>query len=170
MTAQEGTVAFIKGTVDGVVLWEPLASHALKRGEGKVVMTSKDIPVIPNGIYVQSEILENSPDMVVRALRSYFKGLRWGEGHSDEYYEVANKKLFYRDLQTRRDLVCSQSSVKMFKPKEIKERMKDNGQLYQYCQEVLNFYNDLGVVKSKPNLEDFIDNELYLGALGAYYE
>lgn len=35
------------------------------------------------------------------------------------------------------------SLVKMLKPEELKERMEEEGPLYQYCQEVLDFYYDM---------------------------
>jgi NitT/TauT family transport system substrate-binding protein len=170
MTIQEGPVAFIRGTVDGVVTWQPFTFNALKRGGGKSVMTSRNIPIILNGIHAQTEILGRNPDMVVKVLRSYFKGLKWGEEHPDKYCEIANKKLFYESPQTKEDLIRSQSLMKMLKPEEIKEGMKDGGSLYQHCQEVLDFYYDQGMIDSKPDPASFINNELYLKAIEAYYE
>ena len=55
--------------------------------------------------------------------------------------------------------------VIMLKPKEIKERMKDDGPLYKLCKELLSFFYDEGIVKSKPDPKTFINNELYLRAL-----
>jgi hypothetical protein len=58
----------------------------------------------------------------------------------------------------------------VFKPEEIKEGMKDGGSLYQHCQEVLDFCYNEGMIDSKPDPASFINNELYLEALDAYYE
>jgi NitT/TauT family transport system substrate-binding protein len=172
MTSEESIVAFMEGTVDAVVNWEqPLVDEAIKEGKGKVVITSGDFPgIFADVMCVQNELLRENPDVVVKTLRCWFKGLKWSEEHPDEYYEIANKKLFYRYNETMEYLIYSQSFVKQLRPDEIKEEMEDGGPLYQHCQEVLDFYYDQGMIDSKPDPASFINNELYLKALEDYEE
>jgi NitT/TauT family transport system substrate-binding protein len=171
MTAPEGAEAFIKGTVNATVGCGTETPLIIREGKGKTAITSKDFQGIdPVGLYAQNKFLEENPDTVVKVLRAYFKALRWSEEHPDEYYEIANEKLFYRNPQTKEDLIYSQSLVKQLRPEEIKREMEGGGPLYGYCQEVLDFYFDQGVIDSKPDPSSFINNELYLKALEDYEE
>jgi NitT/TauT family transport system substrate-binding protein len=169
MTSEESIVAFMKDTVDAVVNWEqPLVDEAIKEGKGKVVMTSRDFPgIFTDVICVRNELLKENPEAVIKVLRCWFRGLKWREEHQDEYYEIANEKLFYRYKETKEYLMYSQSFIKQLKPEEIKKAMEDEGHLYEHCQETLGFYYDQGLIDSRPDPDSFIDNELYLEALDA---
>jgi NitT/TauT family transport system substrate-binding protein len=168
MTDEEALVAFIKGNVDAMFAAEPYASLAIKEGEGKVAVVRNEIDNDPIGLAVQNEILNKSPDTVVKVQKAYLRAVKWRELHKDEYYEIANRRLFHCD-QTRENLIDLESKVKRLEPKEIKREMKDGGPLYRYCEEILDFYYDQGVIDSKPDPNSFINNELYLKAIGAYY-
>jgi NitT/TauT family transport system substrate-binding protein len=167
MADEEALVAFIKGKVDAIFAVYP--SLAVSEGEGKVAVVRDEIDNDPIGLVVQNEILEDNPDVVVKVLRCYFKGLKWGEEHPDEYYEIANRRLFHSDL-TKETFIDLESKFKRLEPREIKEEMRDRGPLYQYCEEILDFYFDQGVIDSKPDPASFINNELYLKALEDYEE
>jgi hypothetical protein len=58
---------------------------------------------------------------------------------------------------------------KWLKPKEMKREMRDGGPLYLHCKETLDFYYDQGAIDTKPDLNTFINNELYLKAIETYY-
>jgi ABC-type nitrate/sulfonate/bicarbonate transport system substrate-binding protein len=183
MAPYEGIAAFRKGTVDAVVTWPfENITEVTKTAEGEVVIHTRDFPgkvamharntpgIYTNCISVQNKLLKEKPGAVVKVLRGYFRALRWCEEHEDEWCEIANEKLFYRNHQTTEDLIRSQSLVKYLKPGEIKADMKDGGLLYQECQKILDFYYDQGMIDSKPDPTSFINNELYLEAIEAYYE
>jgi NitT/TauT family transport system substrate-binding protein len=196
MSSMESMIAFGMGNVDATVAWASWLTKSIpgieKKAKAKVAITSEDIPgIFIDCFSVQNEILEHNPDIVVKVLRCYFKGLRWGEEHIDEYYKIANERLFcelsqVKDFVEIAGYIIGQPSLvqqaltsvaekqhsvsKVFKPEEINEEMREGGPLYQLCQEVLNFYYDQGMIDSKPDPASFVDNELYLKAIEAYYE
>jgi NitT/TauT family transport system substrate-binding protein len=158
MTDEEATIAFIKEKVDAIFTHEPYASIAVKEGDGKVTVVRKEINNDPIGLAVQNEILNKSPDTVAKVLRAYFKAVKWCEEHPGEYYEIVNRKMF-EGRQSREELERSKSMFKWLKPKEIRKEMREKGPLYQYCQEILDFYYDQGVIDSKPDPNSFINRE-----------
>ena len=193
MTPQEEIIAFFRGTVDAAVgSGIPIDPELPKMGGGKVAMTSEDIPgILLDCFSVQNEILEHNPEVAVKVLKCYLKGLKGGEEHPDEYYEIANKRLFHENPSSKRllqmmEYFIGQPSLvqqflvsmaekqhavaKIFKPEEIKEQMKEGGPLYQHCQELLDFYYEQGMIDSKPDPASFINGELYLKVLEAYSE
>jgi NitT/TauT family transport system substrate-binding protein len=171
MSGPEATIAFIRGKVDAILTFDPFVTIAIKEGKGKVAAVREEIDKDPIGFAVQNELLKKKPDIVVKVLMAYFRALKWceKEENEEELYKIANEILF-QNTQTREGLERSKSMFKWLKPKEIRKEMREKGPLYQYCQEILDFYYDQGVIDSKPDPNSFINNELYLKAIEAYYE
>ncbi len=75
MTINDAGPAFIAGSVDAAVLWEPTLSMAVEGG-GKVLCSTATEPVlIPDTLAVRSEFLEKYPDEVQKVVDSWFDGV-----------------------------------------------------------------------------------------------
>ena len=172
MSGPETAIAFIRGKVDAILTYDPYAVIAVEEGGGKAIplyeeMGDNDLI----GIAVHNKLLEEKPEEVLKVLRGYFKALKWCEQkeNEEELYSIVNEVLF-QNTQTREELEHSRSACKWLTPEEIKRDMKDGGPLFKQCGEILNFYYEQGMITSKPEPESFINNELYLEVMEAYYE
>lgn len=75
MTINDAGPAFIAGSIDAAVLWEPTLSTAIEAG-GKLLYSTKDEPgLIPDTLAVRQDVLENSQDGVQKIVDSWFDGV-----------------------------------------------------------------------------------------------
>jgi NitT/TauT family transport system substrate-binding protein len=172
MSGPEATMAFIRGKVDAILTFDPFVTIAVEEGKGKAVAVHEEMSDNgPIGFAVKNELLNEKPDMVVKVLRAYFRALKWceKEENEEELYSIANEILF-QNTQTREELEQSMTMFKWLKPKEMKREMRDGGSLYLHCKEILDFYYNQGAIDTKPDLNTFINNELYLKAIETYYQ
>lgn len=73
MSINDAGPAFIAGSVDAAVLWEPTLSMAAEKG--KIIYSSKSEPgLIPDTLAVRSEVIASSSDSVQKVVDSWFDG------------------------------------------------------------------------------------------------
>ena len=173
MAGQEAANAFVRGSVDVAVTWEPAATFAHDRGRGKEAFTTADIKAgMPEGICAQDYMIQRYPDIIVKILRGWLKAQEWGQANEKEYLSIAKRKLFFRSRPDDQDLRYYRELVRFHSPSTITERMAENGPLYAYCQDVLSFYRGIGEIKAaEAELTAYtqqglmIDNKLFKQAL-----
>ncbi len=175
MGGREAANAFVRGLVDAAVTWEPAATFAHKRGQGKEAFTTADIKGgMPEGLCAQDYLIKRYPDIVVKVLRCWFRAREWGKTHEEEYLNIARRKLFYRTRPEVRQLRYYRDLVQFYDARAIQERMKAGGPLDAFCQDVLRFYEHIGEIRAaEADLKAYlaqglmINRELYLKALPA---
>lgn len=75
MTINDAGPAFIAGSVDAAVLWEPTLSMAVEGG-GKLLYSTKSEPgLIPDTLAVRTEVINSSPESVQGVVNSWFDGV-----------------------------------------------------------------------------------------------
>ncbi len=76
MTINDAGPAFIAGSVDAAVLWEPTLSMAVEAG--KLLYSSKETPgLIPDTFAVRSEIINEQPEIVQKIVDSWCEGTQY---------------------------------------------------------------------------------------------
>ena len=75
MTINDAGPAFIAGSVDAAVLWEPTLSTTLKSAGTVLYSTESEPGLIPDTLAVRSEVIKNSPDAVQAIVNSWFDGV-----------------------------------------------------------------------------------------------
>jgi NitT/TauT family transport system substrate-binding protein len=74
--ADQAGSAFVSGSVDAAVTWEPWLTKAAKTKHGKVLATSKDTPgLIVDVFTVRNDFLENDPATVKAFVKGWFKAI-----------------------------------------------------------------------------------------------
>ena len=164
MAGQEAANAFVRGTVDAAVTWEPAATFAHQRGHGKEAVTTADIKGgMPEGLCAQDYLIRRYPDIVVKVLNAWFRAYEWGKDNEAESLEVARKELFFRSRVEERDLRYYRDLVHLHDAKTIAERMKAGGPLHAFCQDVLGFYERTGEIRSsEAKLQAYLDQSLMI--------
>lgn len=75
MTINDAGPAFIAGSVDAAVLWEPTLSMAIESG-GKLLYSTESEPgLIPDTLAVRTEVIDSAPDTVQKVVDSWFDGV-----------------------------------------------------------------------------------------------
>lgn len=75
MSINDAGPAFIAGSIDAAVLWEPTLSTAIDAG-GKLLYSTKSEPgLIPDTLAVNEKVLASSPDAIQKIVDSWFEGV-----------------------------------------------------------------------------------------------
>lgn len=76
MTINDAGPAFIAGSIDAAVLWEPTLSTTVAESGGTVLYSTKEEPgLIPDTLAVRQEVLDSSSDAVQAIVDSWFDGV-----------------------------------------------------------------------------------------------
>ena len=75
MTINDAGPAFIAGSVDAAVLWEPTLSTAIAAGGNLLYSTKEEPGLIPDTLAVRQEVLDTSSDAVQKIVDSWFDGV-----------------------------------------------------------------------------------------------
>ena len=91
MTINDAGPAFIAGSVDAAVLWEPTLSMAVNGG-GKLLYSSRETPgLIPDTFAVSQRVMDSSSEYVQKIINSWFDGTKLINARDDKFIEeVAN--------------------------------------------------------------------------------
>lgn len=75
MTINDAGPAFIAGSIDAAVLWEPTLSTAIEAGGNLLYSTKEEPGLIPDTLAVRQEVLDSSADAVQKIVDSWFDGV-----------------------------------------------------------------------------------------------
>jgi len=88
MTINDAGPAFIAGSVDAAVLWEPTLSTALNAG-GNLLYSTKETPgLIPDALAVQQEVLDSSGEAVQNIVNAWFDGVEMLKIRDEAFIQV----------------------------------------------------------------------------------
>lgn len=91
MTINDAGPAFIAGSIDAAVLWEPTLSMAVNAG-GKVIYSTASEPgLIPDTLAVRQDIIDNNSDVVQKVVQSWFDGEKLLDTRDDAFIEATIK-------------------------------------------------------------------------------
>ncbi len=77
--------AFLDGTVDAAVTWEPWVTKALARKGAHVLASTKDEPgIIVDVLNVREDIVRDNPLLVKKLVRGWYKAVAYYRAHPDE--------------------------------------------------------------------------------------
>ena len=148
MTINDAGPAFIAGSIDAAVLWEPTLSTAIGAG-GKLLYSTKEEPgLIPDTLAVRQEVLDSSSDAVQKIVDSWFDGVE--------------------KLNARDDYMTMLDGVTIFDKAKNEETFKD-GDDYTYLsytlQKSAEFLLSTKMIDEIPdNLSSILDDTYIKGA------
>lgn len=87
MTINDAGPAFIAGSVDAAVLWEPTLSMAVEGG-GELLYSSKETPgLIPDTFAVRNKIIKEAPETVQKVVDSWFEGTKYLDSRDSQFIQ-----------------------------------------------------------------------------------
>jgi len=117
-SADQAGAAFVSGSVDAAVTWEPFLSKAAALPDGKILTTSRQEPGLIVDIFtVRSDYLQKNPDVVKAFIQGCFKAIDyWKKNPADANkimasamklskaeFETMIKGIQYSDLDNNHD-------------------------------------------------------------------
>lgn len=93
LSADDAGAAFAAGHLDAAATWEPWLSKAQEGGKGKVLLTTRELPIIEDVLFFRGDVLAARRDEVKRLVRACFRAVEYWKAHPDEAVEIISKKL-----------------------------------------------------------------------------
>ncbi len=90
-TASDAGAAFVAGKVDAAVTWEPWLSKASERKGGHIVVSTKDLPILPALPAFREDVIKNRPQDVKAFMRGVFAAMEYVKQNPDESYDIIAK-------------------------------------------------------------------------------
>lgn len=164
MTINDAGPAFIAGSIDGAVLWEPTLSTAIEAG-GRLLYSTKEEPgLIPDTLAVRQEVLDSSREAVRKIVDSWFDGVEKLKVKDQDFIDAICKGA---ELE-QDDYMVMLDGVTIF-DKAMNEETFKEGDSYTYLnytlQKSAEFLLETGMIKKMPeDVSSILDDTYIKGA------
>ena len=163
---------FVANKLELIINFDPPADNAVKKGNGEVLKTTADFPgSMPEGMMMLKENFDRIPqEDLEKILSGWIKAVEWSSKNEnwDEYKKLTNEKIFEGDKEapySDKALKEMLSKVIIHDKKQMNERNKTNGGLYNYLKELNNFIQENKLYDKKFVPEDIFENKPIMTAL-----
>jgi NitT/TauT family transport system substrate-binding protein len=156
MDADKAGAAFAAGHLDAAVTWEPWISKAAETGQGKILITTKELPgLIVDTLVFRNDVLQDRKSDVQAVVSAWFEALEYWNNHKDES-DAIMAEAFNLDVPTFRDMY---SGVRFFDLTRNLEYFGSNnsGQIYEVFREASALWKEAGVISEETDPAVSID-------------
>ena len=153
----EAGLAFMSGSVDAAIMWEPELSEALESVDGAhALVTSADYPdTILDSLVVNSDYAKENPDVVAAVEEAWYKAVDFLNENPDQAYEEMASGF---EEVTAEDVASDVKGLKFF-GKEDNEKLNDESNddsIYAISQKMADFWMEKGECETD-DLTDFFE-------------
>ena len=161
MTINDAGPAFIAGSVDAAVLWEPTLSAAIEAGGNLLYSTKEEPGLIPDTLAVRQEVLDERGEDVQKIVDSWFEGVEKLDARDEAFIEAICQGA---ELE-KEDYITMLDGVTVFDKAENQETFK-RGEDYTYLNYTLEksaeFLLDTKMIDKLPEDVTVILDDTYI--------
>ncbi len=144
--------AFLGGSVDAAVTWEPFLTEVKERKKGKILVTSADFPDVIIDILVCSEKFSEKPELIKEFITGWLKSVDYIEKHPDEA-----SKIIAKGLNIKGEDIDGMMAGLKFADKQTNERLFKTKKLDEVFESAFNFWKSQGIIDENAKLENAIN-------------
>ncbi|MBD3880493.1 ABC transporter substrate-binding protein [Phormidium tenue FACHB-886] len=154
----KAAAAFVAGQVDGVAVFAPFTTQALKRSGSKELFSSKEFPgAISDHLVFSRKFIEQSPDKVQAMVDSWFDTLNYIEANRDQSFSIMAKRAGvsveeYKQYADGTKIFTIDENLKAFQP------ANSMSSLIYAADEMSQFLIEVGLAAQKPDLTRLFDD------------
>ncbi len=161
---------FIDGMFGVAVLFDPFAASAVRKGQGRVEVSSAAFPgCIPEGVVAMADTVDRIDPADLDALfRGWIRAVEWSRNPANwsAYADILNTRTFSDEAPfPEDDLVDLTSAVRIHDRKTLLERNRDDGGLFAYLAELKSFLRENDLLVDDFSVRDLVRNKAILTAL-----
>ena len=161
MTINDAGPAFIAGSIDAAVLWEPTLSTAINAGGTLLYSTKEEPGLISDTLAVRQEVLDSSKDAVQKIVDSWFDGVEKLNAKDDAFIQAICdgaelKKEDYFTLLDGVTIFDKEKNVKTF------EKGEDYTSLSYTLEKSAQFLLDTKMIDKMPEDVSCILDDTYI--------
>ena len=151
----EAGLAFMSGTVDAAIMWEPELSEAIETVEGAhAIVTSADYPdTIMDSLVVNTKYAEENPEVVEAVTEAWYKAIDFLNENPEEAYEMMAGGF---EEVSAEDIASDVNGLEFY-GREENEALKDENSeesIYAISQKMADFWMEKGECETD-DLTDF---------------
>ncbi len=159
MNADDAGAAFIAGSLDAVVTWEPWVSKAVSEGNGRIIFSSHDVPnAILDTVAVSKKTLMERPEDISRFLTSMDQGVQYLHKNPEVSVQIVAKWLNVQPAE----VVDMLKGVKVFDFRDNQELFglpQKPGPAYTALEKVADFLLKQQVIKHQVNISTLLEGK-----------
>ena len=152
--------AFVAGSVDVAVTYEPWLSKAKERENGKILISSADEPgVIVDILSVHEDVLAQRPDDIKKLMRAWFRAVDYAKQNPEEanaimakYYDLPPQE--FADILTGVEWPGYEENKAYFGNAEAPGRILDVADVFSSA------FLEIGIIKERPDMQQAVDGSL----------
>lgn len=157
-TASDAGAAFVAGKVDAAVTWEPWLSKANERKGGHILVSSKDLPILPALPAFRTQVIKERPQDVQAFARGVFAAMDYVKSNPDESYDIIAKGFNL----TKQDVI---DQIPTFHWMSYEDNVKyfsesSNPSVYSVINKTGDLWFKLGLIKKSINANSIVDSSL----------
>ncbi len=153
MTSGDAGAAFIGGSVDAAVTWEPWLTNARNTDFGIVLADSSTAPgVIVDTLCFSSDFIEKYPTTVQKIVDSWYEAVDYYNENPEEAAEMMAKG-FGMEVE---DFESTLSTIRYYNKEDNIDYFK-NGKIEEISQMAMDLWYDMGLIEEKADIAQCID-------------
>ncbi|MBI4244497.1 MAG: ABC transporter substrate-binding protein, partial [Planctomycetes bacterium] len=151
--------AFLGGSVDAAVTWEPFLTQVKNSGKGHVLLTTLNYPGIIVDVLVAKESLAQDKETLNKIIRGWIKSVQYISEYQKESQNIIAQSLKilpedaenmiaglrFADLERNQQFLCSET---------------DAPRLLSIIQDAGIFWQSQNIIKEVPNLTGLVSNSV----------
>lgn len=156
MEADQVGAAFVSGNIDYGMSWEPWLSKAAERGDGKVLVSSKERPgIITDTFAVRADTLRSRRDEVKRVVRAWFDAIEFWKTSPTEANQIMANHLGL----SSEDFASQVVTVKFLDYRENLAKFDTSQPLniFELTERAVAIYTEDGILRSAIKANDIVD-------------
>jgi NitT/TauT family transport system substrate-binding protein len=159
MNPDDAGTAFLAGSVDAAVTWEPWVSKAVSEGGGHVIFSSRDAPnLLMDVVAVSEKTLSEKPAAIKALIAGINAGLSFLKSNPDQALLLAGKWLDVDGPKVEAML----DGVRLYTMNDNAELFTKRTPLVEPLTTISTFLYEQGKIKAKPDVEAMIVGNLVL--------
>lgn len=151
----EAGLAFMSGSVDAAIMWEPELSEALEMVEGShALVTSADYPdTILDSLVVNTKYAEENPEVVEAVAEAWYKAVDYLNENPEEAYDLMASGF---EEVSAEDVASDVSGLKFFGREENAQLNDESSEenIYALSKSMADFWKEKGECETS-DLTDF---------------
>lgn len=157
-TASDAGAAFVAGKVDAAVTWEPWLTKANSRQGGHILVSSKDLPILPALPAFRTDVIKNRPQDVQAFMRGVFAAMEYVKSNPDESYEIIAKGYNLSKQEVAEQIptfhwMSYEDNLKYF-------NQENPSSVYNIVNKTGDLWLKLGLIKKSTNANSIVDDSL----------
>lgn len=152
----EAGLAFMSGTVDAAIMWEPELSEAIETVEGAhAIVTSADYPdTIMDSLVVNAKYAEENPEVVEAVAEAWYKAIDFLNENPEEAYEMMASGF---EEVTAEDVASDVQGLEFYGREENQKlnTSGEEGNIFDISQKMADFWMEKGECETDDLTEFF---------------